>query len=143
MGAYFSTMQREDGRWIFTVHYSRGYPVPTGYCHAFMPISIDQFAMFNPFYIEEHNKHEAMYHTDGHATAAEATACYRQYLLDHKSTIGLIRRDTMKPCIVCGMFTDLYAECDQQQWSLCEKHNNQGTVDTLFEFEPGDELLVW
>ncbi len=43
-------------------------------------------------------------HLDGHATAAEAYACYRRFQLAHETVRGE-RKDTQRKCRVCGDWT--------------------------------------
>ena len=85
--AYFTPLQRNDGRWDYTCTNGAG-TFPLGYCSGYREL-LDSGVikgMFTQAMLDRENARTApfqeKYHTTGHATAAEATNCYRQHQLD-------------------------------------------------------------
>ena len=81
---YYGPRQREsDGRFDYTVANRRSGTRAIGYCTEFRLVGAESLP---EEIIAQANarieKHKAKYHTDGHATADEACACYKEYLLD-------------------------------------------------------------
>lgn len=59
-----------------------------------------------------------------HATAEEAAACYREWLLDKK----LMRREAtsqQRRCEVCNEYTSRFVEIGHETFWLCEKHDGR------------------
>lgn len=83
----------------------------------------------------------APYHTTGHATAEEACACYRVYLLDTQLRL-YDPKDAPKPPTTlhrcqapdgCPEFTAGLAEVGNgDHWRLCDAHRTRETVEKLF-----------
>lgn len=71
------------------------------------------------------------YHTDGHATPAEARACYQAYLLDTK--LAFYASSGPAPCAVCGGVAAGGAEIagGVVRWSLCADHRTRAAVAAL------------
>jgi len=89
---YYQPRQRKaDGRRDYTAM-NDGMVRPVGYCHAYHPIP-DEIPYMTPEMVRRENDREAAfahkYHDDGHATEAEARACYKEYLLDHKLELNI------------------------------------------------------
>lgn len=84
--------------------------------------------------------HQAKYHDDGHATADEAFACYRTFLLDNSLVLegGTFFKAFYK-CQApgCGALTNVKS-CISGAWgpvwSLCPEHRNRATVELLWPF---------
>lgn len=75
----------------------------------------------------------------GHATKEEAEECYRKYLLNNKLHLDRKREDTKQKCVVCGEWTQSYAEVDMEQWPLCDSHRTKEHVDKLLK--PKTEII--
>ena len=130
---YLQARQRQtDTRWDFT-SMNDNIVHPIGYCHAYheldgtlYPITEEQQT--------EHRQHQTKYHTDGHATAAEAEQCYKQYLLDRHLKLAQTLIDEQRKCQICHTWTSQYATIDNScLYVLCPEHNNRTTVDALYE----------
>lgn len=73
--------------------------------------------------------HKAKYHSDGHATKAEAEACYHEYLLDNQLSLNHLDSGQQRKCRVCSNWTSHYAILGYSQiLSLCDEHRNRETV---------------
>src|SRR5512134_1548152 len=88
MTTYRQALQREsDKRWDFTSSTGSTKAHPIGYCAGWRDVPSPEvaadldarlgagFAERLAAEIEEKRQHQGKYHTDGHATAAEADAC--------------------------------------------------------------------
>lgn len=132
---YYKARQRKDGRWDYTCQ-NGDLIWPVGYCDEYRDLDPKYFPGFPPEWFEhkrqerEPTKHK--HHTDGHATAEEAEACYREYLLDHEIHQG--NWTAQLHCAVCQSWTTGFASVGQMgYWSLCEEHNNRTEIEKLFE----------
>lgn len=134
----YQVLERADGRFDFTRE-NDGVIRPCGYCHAYTPIS-SEAVWATPEMIQQWNAAEApfapRYHADGHATKAEAAACYRDYLLDHQLQLGLRDPLSQHRCVICGEWTEMHARLDMESWTLCELHNHRVEVEKLFNLGP-------
>ena len=72
------------------------------------------------------------YHTEGHTSAEEAEACYRDFLLDQELTFNHKSGDAQRKCEICEQWTQLYACIDMRIFNLCENHQNRESVEKLF-----------
>lgn len=141
---YYQPRQREkDKRWDFTCM-NDGRIWPVGYCRAYKDLEGDPIVghTVTPEYLAEHRATQHKHHADGHATEDEARACYREYLLDHHLQLMLENPDVMVKCLVCGVFTTNYANCDHVSYSLCPEHNNRAEVEKLVG-PVGDIVSSW
>lgn len=129
---YYKPRQRvSDGRWDFTRRNNNDVR-PEGYCQ---PWSFAQ--QFYPPALE------SKFHSEGHATEAEAARCYLQYQLDH----GLVFRPETKvgnyqECEFPGCETVTSGRAEVRmvgRWVLCEKHQNRESVEVLAE--PPSEII--
>lgn len=143
---YYAARQRQsDKRYDFTCQNDKRI-WPVGYCSAFRHYTPEDFQ----FMSEEAAKREAeklnakyaplaaSFHTDGHASAEEAQACYRKYLLDTRLQFTkelptpAAEPDTQHKCVHCGVWTTGAAFIDMQSWSLCPEHQTRAVVELLF-----------
>lgn len=143
---YYGPRQRQtDRRWDYTCMNDH-IVWPMGYCEGYKEWWIDLKERVGyearPDEIEKYQTHKDKHHTDGHATAEEACQCYRRYLLDHKTRLGLKWSDSQHRCKVCGEWTQMYAEVDHTPFELCETHNTQEQLELLFE-TPGEIWSSW
>lgn len=134
---YYAPRQRRDGRWDYTRKNNNDI-WPEGYCSKYTEWWIYLEKQGWPCNAEEktcYEKHKDKHHTDGHATAEEASQCYRQYLLDHSLRLGeKCSEGERHRCKICGRWTQLYATVvNHSIWDLCEEHNNREEVEELFE----------
>lgn len=142
MNYYASRQRLSDKRYDFTCkNDNRVWPV--GYCAG---PRVYTAADFN-FMSEEAAAREAeklnakygplreRFHTDGHATEAEAQACYRSYLLDTRlefANPALPEVSTQVGCAHCGAWATGGATLDQSSWPLCGEHQTRAIVELLF-----------
>lgn len=153
---YYAARQRErDGRYDFTCM-NDGKVWPVGYCHRFRTWTASDFnfmpeetahaeaAKLN----EKYAPHADLFHEDGHATAAEAQACYRRYLLDTKLEFSTQPNpDEQHRCAaiisppgaekqLCGAWTQhagwVAGSVDSLLWPLCPTHQTREAADRLF-----------
>ena len=117
--------QREiDKRWDYTVG-----DHPIGYCHEWKDPDEWKVPMTESKK-EEYRAHEEKYHTTGHATEEEACDCYKDYLLDHNLR-AFKESQTMRPCQVCGLWTQTRVEINWTILTLCEMHASREEVAKL------------
>jgi hypothetical protein len=137
---YYKARQRKDGKWDYTCM-NDGHIWPIGYCESYKQYSVDEWwsRMITEEKRADHDRTADKHHVDGHASASEAEACYRQYLLDHCVRLKGVWEQQSK-CEVCGEWTQLYASVNNTSYfDLCEEHNTLEQVEKLFE-GPGE---VW
>jgi hypothetical protein len=138
---HYAARQRADDpgkhRWDYTLANKRGGTYPIGYCHAFRPFTPETLRM-DQEQCDRWNRDEApfltKYHDDGHATAEEACACYRTYLLDHHTRLHdpPEKPDQLHRCAVCDKFTAGAAEVGNSDWwYLCDEHRTHEQVEKL------------
>lgn len=131
---YYKARQREsDQRWDYTCQNdNRVWPV--GYCGR--PMQEEDFAKLGIPMSEREKAHLATnghkYHTDGHATEAEACECYRQYLLDTQLTLDHEDPHQQRKCQVCEQWTTKFAIFGSTQlFFLCDEHRTREHVEQL------------
>ena len=150
MTTYHQALQREsDKRWDFTSSTGSSSAYPIGYCAGWKePPGPEEAAKLDARLgrgfserltkeIEAKREHQAKYHTDGHATAAEADACFRRYELDQELqffTMPVEKAETLHRCQApeCKEFTAGLASLGQHRhFYLCDAHRNRDTVELL------------
>jgi len=75
------------------------------------------------------------FHTDGHATSAEAYDCYRQYELDCELRFWESKSEQRK-CQVCETWTTHRAELGHgcsREFIVCPEHSTKDQIKTLME----------
>ena len=77
----------------------------------------------------------------GHDSKDGAYEHQRQYVLDHKLRLDGQALNTAQKCLVCGAWTDRFAEADMQQFFLCDAHRTREEVASRFEV--GDAISSW
>jgi hypothetical protein len=151
MTTYHQALKRQsDGRYDFTSSTGSSAAYPLGYCAGWKepPTGEEAKRLERQFgkgfverlsaEIEAKRPHQAKYHTDGHATAAEADECYQRYELDQELEFygPKLEPETMHKCRApaCGEFTAGLATLGRHRrlW-LCEKHRNRETVELVLE----------
>ncbi|HNC58756.1 MAG TPA: hypothetical protein PLP33_25240 [Leptospiraceae bacterium] len=128
---YYCARQRENKKWDFTRN-----GVATGYCRPFKEWAEEDAAKFgvgldHPQIVkatEFRHKH----HTDGHETKEQAQQCFREYVLDQEVRFNHKDSGSMSKCRICGEFTQLYVTSDTVLITLCEKHHNQESLETVY-----------
>ena len=129
---YDEARQREDDkRWDMT-SMNDGRIHPIGYCHAWNPPKPGDwlYDLHKPEW-DKMEQFKDKYHTDGHATAIEASDCYREYLLDNRLQFATIGH--YNPCEVCGTLTNQMSQIDGwPQHLLCPEHANREEVEKLW-----------
>lgn len=139
---YYKVRERADGKFDFAAE-NDGHVRPVGYCAGYHPIPPDA-PWLPPGEAERYNADEAplagKYHTDGHATAAEAAACYREYLLDHKLRLMQEHPGHQEKCLVCEAWTTFYALLDMHHWTLCPAHNTRDQTEAMFTLSASTEI---
>lgn len=117
---HYKALQREkDKRWDMVMNGRQA----VGYCHAYRPISEDA----------EEAQFAHKYHTDGHATEAEAYDCYLEYLLDHQVRFHRGNASLQRRCQVCGEWTEKWVDAVYSFFYLCDQHNNREEVKKLMQ----------
>lgn len=129
---YYKSRQRDsDGKWDFT-KMNDGVTYGVGYCCEFQEFTPDMHVSE-----AEQEKHQSMshkYHTDGHETEEEACECYRQYVLDHRLSLGRTMSSQKQKCRICGEWTQHFAEVYLADiFVLCSEHNNRESVEGLYK----------
>ncbi len=143
MTTYYEARQRDsDKRWDFTSSTGSGGTCPIGYCAGWREMTAHDVARFGEGFAQSlHNEieakrvHQAKYHKDGHATAEEACACYREWELDNDLkffTKPIEEAKELHRCAECQEFTAGLACLGQHRnWYLCDAHRNRETVEKL------------
>lgn len=136
---HWKARQREtDQRWDYTCREGQGRVYATGYCGgyrefdpSFFPDAERLNAEMEPF--------REKYHTDGHATEAEAIECYRQYQLDRQLKFNRWTHEALPGTLHicdhngCTEYTPHQASIGGYHvWHLCPEHLNRETVDALY-----------
>ncbi len=130
-------------RWDFTVSSDdEGWCHATGYCSGFThPDEVDRQSEergWGKMRQEEREKtllHQAKFHTDGHATAAEANACHEEYELDFELRFGE-NPDEMLKCAVCGDFTTGRVSLGEfRRYVMCTAHHTREEVAKVRDAE--------
>lgn len=131
---YYAARQREkDKRWDYTVMNDHVVH-PVGYCRPYRDLEGDPIVglTVTPEYLIKVRAFANKHHSEGHATPEEAQACYREYLLDQHLELHRKHLDAQFKCLVCGTYTEEYAEIDHVTYVLCGVHNNRAEVEKLF-----------
>lgn len=151
MTTYRQALKREsDGRYDFTSSTGSSGAYALGYCAGWKeppgPEEAakldarlgDGFAARITADIEKKRPFQAKYHKEGHADAAEACECYRQYELDHElkfKTKPKEESDQLHRCQAiggCAEFTAGIAFLGQyNHFYLCDSHRNRDEVEKL------------
>ncbi len=128
-------------RWDYANENKRTGTYPIGYCTGWREDTkesverwyVDGFDC--PSYKKDLALRESFrekYHSDGHATYAEACECYRQFLLDQDLRMEGLTNYTQHKCTVCEAWTQRYAQIDQRQWFLCDAHCTREEIEKVF-----------
>lgn len=144
MTTYYQALQRKsDGKFDYTSSTGSTQPHPIGYCAGWKEMSDYGTAAWDKLLkeslardIEEKRPFKDKYHAHGHATAAEAEACYRQYELDQ-----LLRlegppagAESLHRCKApeCSEFTAGVAFLGNHlRFYLCDAHRTREVVEQL------------
>jgi hypothetical protein len=129
----YQARQRLDGRWDFTLTDGSGGR-GVGYCNA-VPVPGDFEKLGIPITSEDRDRwelHKDKYHTTGHESKEAAEECYRQYVLDNRTTYDHEDKNQQRKCAVCGEWTTKYAMVgDYKIVCLCDDHRNRHNVEAL------------
>lgn len=139
---YYAARQRlSDQRFDFTCM-NDGKTWPVGYCKVWRPLTAEDLSYVgSPEQIErmvkEHQAKfeplKANYHADGHATAEEAQACYRKYLLDTQLRFSdKPNEEEQRRCAICSAWTQHIGWVDMKSWPLCVEHQTRESVEKLY-----------
>ena len=145
MTTYYQALQREsDKRYDYTSSTGSTKPHPIGYCAGWKEMADYGTAAWDKTLkeslerdIEEKRPHKDKFHKDGHATAAEAEACYREYELDHHLDLRDVpteKAESLHRCQgpECKEFTAGIAFLGHHRhFYLCDAHRNRETVKQL------------
>jgi len=139
---YYQARQRsETKRWDFTcMNDEKAWPV--GYCAGFREWKDVEF------YTPEQNKVRReewekkflplkdKFHCDGHETAEEAAACYRQYLLDTRLSFMPHKESAegyYKRCAKCGTLTNGAVEVGHGEIiPICDEHQTREVMEEIY-----------
>lgn len=157
MRHYAARAKESTGRWDYTITHD-GATWPTCYCAGrFETVwpetptnaALAAFGSLEAYQLarETRQAHAAKYHDDGHATAAEACACYKTFVLDHEIRFvpdgGAGEVDTLHRCQApgCTEYTGGGAVWSgtSRQFNLCAAHRTREVVDGLI----GDVGQSW
>ncbi|HYQ47132.1 MAG TPA: hypothetical protein VER11_34415 [Polyangiaceae bacterium] len=151
MTTYLRPLQRTDGRWDYTSGTGSSSPYPIGYCAGWRgPASGEArerlVRQFGEGFVKQMDAdtealraHQAKYHTDGHATAAEAHECHCRYQLDNELELEARSKDsapTLHRCAAtgCGEFTASFAKMGQfKRFWLCDMHLTREAFEALLK----------
>lgn len=143
---YDTPRQREsDKRWNYT-QARDGLCWPIGYCQGWRwpspgPMNFPAGFATREHYKEHYDKavkFKSKHHTNGHGTAEEAAACYKEYLLDHDLRLDKTLSDQQLKCVVCGEWTQKFAEVTwANSFALCPEHMNRKSVEDRFTVSTG------
>jgi len=117
---------------------SRCYPI--GYCHGRRELKPDEFV---PAEIADRENAKTLpfaskFHTNGHATAEEAAACYDEFQLDLELTFRESQNEQHK-CQVCGAWTQGVADLGRsisRRFYVCADHSTRGAIAALSKAAP-------
>lgn len=128
---YMPRQRTDDGRWRMTVSSDEeGWCHAVGYCRPHKALTPTAGYISQEMCDAENARTEPFkhkYHDDGHATEAEAAACYREWELDqdvHKHVFST----TQKKCAECGEWTSHVVEIGLHLVTLCEKHQDREMI---------------
>ena len=139
MTQWFSARARQsDGRFDFTVATSSSEPTPLGYCRGWREDTLEGLeprfghdlakAIIDD---QEHLRpHMAKFHTDGHATEAEASACYDEFCLDTALKFTEDNR-TQHRCTTCDEWTTWFGVLAIEptvRRPLCQRHHTRADM---------------
>lgn len=136
---YYRVRERQDGRFDMTVENDHRIQ-PVGYCAGWHDWP-DWLQMMSPEQHAQHLRDREKYHSTGHATAEEAAACYKQYVLDTRLRLHLRYADVQHRCAVCDAWTDGYAEVEMRHYTLCPEHNTRAQVEAMFTLTADVEIV--
>jgi hypothetical protein len=104
-GRFDMTVSSDDERWTHPIGYCAGsfdnlWPEQPRESHiqAWMSAEMYQADRARHLPFRDH------YHADGHATSAEASACYAKYRIDHERR-SFEEKDTQRKCVACQAWT--------------------------------------
>lgn len=126
MRHYKAFQRADDKRWDYT---SGGRAI--GYCAKYKRYEIKPIFGIDDKFIAEYEGTKHKHHTDGHATAAEAYECYKEYQLDHNLRFkhGNNTGSQLNRCRECKVHTDGYATIgDYNLIHLCKEHQTREVV---------------
>lgn len=148
MARIYSVLQRQsDKRWDMTVSSDEeGWAHAIGYCAGWKgdPDEAERERLEKMFgegfadrlaaELEPLRQHQAKFHRDGHATAEEAYACYKQYELDTKLRFWESKSE-QKKCQICEAWTTHRAELGEfhREFFLCLEHATRENVVLVME----------
>lgn len=69
----------------------------------------------------------------GHPTANGAREHFKQYLLDKYAQYDRRLTEQQRPCEICGVLTDRFAEMPSKIADLCDNHCNRENFEHLIE----------
>jgi len=141
MNHYLPRQRVTDSRWDYVLENRRTGVRPLGYCAGYRELDPAAPGMvLTPAQVEQvnalHRPLRAKFHDDGHATAAEACACYRRYLLD--TTPPRFHPDrpdatTQHKCVKCGTWCSGGAYVGREDLGpLCAEHRTLAVVEELY-----------
>lgn len=140
MNYYQARQRKKDGRWDFTV-LNDGNVRSCGYCTAWEEIlrvrerAAEMGLPTNPHHDALIDSFQDKFHGDGHETPEEASECYKEYVLDIRTSYTTGTRSTKHLCVAegCEEYTSFGANADGRVFWLCNTHRNRETVSGLFE----------
>lgn len=127
---YSEPLQRTDGRWDWTTNRR-----PAGYCCE--APTLESFEKLG-IHVSDDKKEKLVkfadkHHTDGHATAEEACACHKEYLLDNRLRLTGFTENQQERCQICKAWTQKYAQLGgYSMFFLCDEHLNRESVSQLY-----------
>lgn len=147
--AYYRPLQRKDGNWDYACTNGAG-TFPLGYCAGYRELNDEGSikGMFPQSMLDRDNDRmrpfKEKYHAGGHATAAEAMNCHREYQLDQFLEFEVNPDgNEQKRCGVCGTWTTAYASIRGEHfrhWPLCAAHHDRESVEKLWAKEQEKEV---
>ena len=143
MARIYKVRERLDGRYDMTVSSDEEkWCHPIGYCVGWKELSTDDdYQKAYPFATkagmiaalraedEKFRPFKDKFHQDGHATRAEAEACYRDYEFQHELRFFQVEH-TQHKCDVCGIWTQGVGELGMFRFfKLCPEHANREGIE--------------
>lgn len=137
MAQIYQALQRQsDRRWDMTCGSDEErWTHAIGYCAGWRDCTEEEFRKIPGLKaeVERLRFHREKFHRDGHASAAEAEACWLRYQLDIELRF-FDAKDEQRKCAVCEVWTTGRAKLGHEMptfWPLCPEHQLRHSVENL------------
>jgi len=126
MSHLIALQRQHDLRWDYTIN-----NVPAGYCRQWRDWD-EAIQKVSRAAYEKALSFKDKHHGDGHETAEQACACYKEYLLDQRLSLNHKNSGSQHRCKVCGEWTQMFAMVGAYDlFFLCDAHHNRDEIAKL------------